>query len=197
MTTSRKLILHCAALLLAMACGTTLAADAPIKVSAESFSCITKLTPVRGFYVGNLLGAKALQETLKVARNPNGGTYPPGSVVQLIPIEAMVKQPAGTSPATKDWEFFELDVKKVGTTIAHRGYTDVVNRFGGNCLGCHAAAKPQWDMVCEESHGCAPVPLTRPLIEALQRSDARCNNTLSAQDQAELKAFGPLPPPKP
>ncbi|MEY4761221.1 MAG: hypothetical protein RLZZ200_1077, partial [Pseudomonadota bacterium] len=126
-----------------------------------------------------------------------GGVYPPGSVVQLIPIEAMVKQPAGTSPATKDWEFFELDVKKVGTRIAHRGYTDVENRFGGNCLGCHAAARPQWDLVCEQSHGCAPVPLTRPLVEALQRSDARCDNPLSEKDQAELKAFGPLPPPKP
>ena len=172
-------------------------AATPVTVTPESFKCMTKMTPVRGFYVSNLQGK--LAATLKVARAPAGGVYPSGSVVQLIPTEVMVKQPPGTSPATKDWEFFELDVSAAGSTIRHRGYSDVVNRFGGNCLGCHAAARPQWDMVCETDHGCAPVPLTRAMIEALQRSDPRCSppNVLRPQDVEALKALTPpAPPPK-
>lgn len=175
-----------------------LAADAPLTVTAASFQCMAKMTPVRGFYVSNLLKGK-LKDTLKVAQSPDGGVYPTGSVVQLIPTEVMVKQPVGTNAATKDWEFFELDVSPQGSSIRHRGYTDVINRFGGNCLGCHAAAKPQWDMICEESHGCAPVPLTRAMIEALQRSDARCvpPQKLRPQDVEALKAFPAPPPAKP
>ena len=177
------------------ACFSAAAADAPIKVTGKSFSCMRKMTPVRGFYVANLAGK--LKDTLKVAHSTTGGVYPPGSVVQLIPTEVMVKQPPGTSPVTKDWEFFELDVSAQGSSIRHRGYSDVINRFGGNCLGCHVAAKPEWDLVCEESHGCAPVPLTRAMIEGLQRSDPRCvpPNELRPQDVEGLKAFKSLTAP--
>ncbi|MEY2853821.1 MAG: hypothetical protein RL030_953 [Pseudomonadota bacterium] len=163
-------------------------------IEAGTFRCITQMTPVRGFYVDNLLGD--LQGTLKVARSTTGGVYPPGSVVQLIPTEVMVKQPAGTNPATKDWEFFELDISDKGVaTFRGRGFTNVVNRFGGNCLGCHVAARPEWDMICEQGHGCAPVPLTRAMIEALQRSDARCSppNVLRPQDIEALKLLAPPP----
>jgi hypothetical protein len=45
----------------------------------------------------------------------------------------------GASRAARDWEFFELDVSTEGSSIRHRRHADVVNRFGGNCLGCHAA----------------------------------------------------------
>jgi hypothetical protein len=167
---------------------------APITISAGTFRCITQMTPVRGFYVDNLLGD--LQGTLKVARSTNGGVYPAGSVVQLIPTEVMVKQPAGTNPATRDWEFFELDITEKGAaSFRGRGFTNVVNRFGGNCLGCHVAARPEWDMICEQNHGCAPVPLTRAMIEALQRSDARCSprNELRPQDVEALKLLAPPP----
>ncbi len=174
------------------------AAEAPIAVTAASFKCMATMTPVRGFYVDNLLKG-SLKDTLKVANSAQGGVYPVGSVVQLIPTEVMVKQPPGTNAATKDWQFFELDVSPQGSTIRHEGYTDVINRFGGNCLGCHAAAKPQWDLVCEESHGCAPVPLSRATIEALQRSDARCvpPQKLRPQDIEALKAFPAAPPAAP
>src|SRR6202453_4597745 len=69
------------------------AADGKITVTDKSFGCMTQLTPVRAFFVGNLLGDE--QGTLKVARSKTGGVYPPGSVVQLVPTEVMVKQPAG------------------------------------------------------------------------------------------------------
>ena len=183
----------------ALAAWPALSADkpTPIAVSDASFQCVTKMTKVRGFYVDNLLGK--LDDTLAVANSATGGVYPPGSVLQLVPTEVMVKQPAGTSPATKDWEFFELDVSAAGSKIHKRGFTDVVNRFGGNCFGCHAAAKPEWDLVCEETHGCAPIPITPAMFAALQASDPRCvpANPLSAADKEALAALDKILHPKP
>ena len=111
---------------------------------------------MRQFYVDNLLGNL---DALAVANSATGGTYPPGTLIQLIPTEAMVKRDKGFNPVTHDWEFFELDVSKDGTEIRKRGFAEVVNRFGGNCFGCHIQARPQWDLVCETDHGCAPIPV--------------------------------------
>lgn len=165
------------------------AAAGDAKVTDASFRCMNQMTPVRGFYVDNLNGPKALQQTLKVAQSKDGGRYPEGSVVQLVPTEAMVKLPEGSSPATNDWEFFELDVDAKGTRIHKRGFADVVNKFGGNCLACHAQAQPKWDMVCEQGHGCAPIPLTPAMTRAVQRSDPRCTpaTPLTAEDLHALK----------
>lgn len=176
-------------LLLAQCAVSAVAGD--VKVTEQSFRCMSQMNPVRGFYVDNLNGPKALQETLKVAKSKDGGRYPTGSVVQLIPTEAMVKLPAGSSPATNDWEFFELDVDAKGTRIHKRGFVDVVNKFGGNCLSCHAQAQPKWDMVCEQGHGCAPIPLTPAMARAVQRSDPRCTpaTPLTAEDLAALQAL--------
>jgi len=46
-------------------------------------------------------------------------------------------------------------------------------QFGGNCFGCHAAAH-DYDFIGETNHGCAPIPLTDELVEALQENDPRC-----------------------
>ncbi len=160
-------------------------------VDAKSFRCITKMTAVRHFYVDNLRGD--LAGTLAAANSRTGAVYPPGSVIQLVPGEAMVKRAKGFNAVTRDWEFFELDVSKDGTQIRKRGFADVVNRFGGNCLGCHIAARPEWDLVCELDHGCAPIPLTRAMSGALQRTDPRCENApVSAQDAAALKQLNEL-----
>ncbi len=144
----------------------------PLTINAETFGCIRDMTPVRGFFVDNLYGD--LDATLAVANSPDGGVYPPGSVVQLVPTEVMVKREPGFSPVTKDWEFIELDVSAEGSSIRARGFADVVNRFGGNCFACHIQAKPQWDMICESTHGCAPIPLTRTMLDAIQKTDPRC-----------------------
>lgn len=40
-----------------------------------------------------------------------------GSVIQLVPTEVMVKQPKGRNETPHDWEFFELNVSKKGTSI--------------------------------------------------------------------------------
>jgi hypothetical protein len=115
------------------------------------------MTHVRQFYVDNLLGN--LERALAVANSATGGTYPAGTVIQLVPTEALVKRANGFNPVTHDWEFFELNVSKDGTEIRKRGFAEVVNRFGGNCFGCHIQARPQWDLVCEVDHGCAPIPV--------------------------------------
>jgi len=141
------------------------------------------MTPVRQFYVDNLRGD--LAATVAAANSPTGAVYPPGSVIQLIPGEAMVKRDKGFNAVTHDWEFFELDVSKTGTQIRKRGFADVVNRFGGNGFACHIAARPEWDLVCENDHGCAPIPVTRVMIRALQRTDPRCNNPPPSREDAE------------
>ena len=97
-------------------------------------------------------------------------------VVQLVPTEVMIKHGEGWNPATRDWEFFELDVSEEGSTIRNRGFVDVINRFGGNCFACHVKARPEWDLICEKDHGCDPVPLTPERILELQQTDPRCAN---------------------
>ena len=110
--------------------------------------------------------------------------------MQLVPAEAMVKREAGFNPATNDWEFFELNVSSEGTTIGKRGFAEVVNRFGGNCFACHVQAEPQWDLICDNNHGCEPIPLSRAMINAIQKTDPRCEPTeLSDEDKANLKAL--------
>lgn len=157
-----------------------------LEVSSSTFTCIRDMTKVRGFYVDNLKGD--LEGTLAIANSETGGIYPPGSIVQLVPGEVMIKHEAGFSPATKGWEFFELDVSEEGSDIRKRGFVDVVNRFGGNCFGCHIQAEPQWDMICEDTHGCETIPITKEVIDLIQRTDPRCtdNEELSASESYEL-----------
>jgi hypothetical protein len=163
--------------------------ESGLTVNATDFDCMLDMEPVRGFYVDNLIDGK-LADTLSVA-NAGEGEYPPGSVVQLVPGEVMVKHPKGYSAVTKDWEFFELDVSAEGTVIGKRGFADVINRFGGNCLGCHVKAKPEFDMICETGHGCDPIPLTAEITALLQKTDARCDGryTPTAEEMQTLKAL--------
>lgn len=151
---------------------TTAPAGEDLDMSPEDFVCLLGWDQVRRFRITNLLGR--LPEALEVANSPTGGSYPVGTVIQLIPNEAMVKRATGWSPETNDWEFFSLETSAAGTEILDRGTTAVINAFGGNCFGCHSAAEPQWDLVCEQDHGCAPLPIDAATIEALQNGDPRC-----------------------
>lgn len=77
-----------------------------VEVTDKDFSCIRDMEQVRGMYLGNLLGN--IDATLAVANSKEGGVYPPGTVVQIVPTEAMVKREAGFNAATNDWEFLFL-----------------------------------------------------------------------------------------
>jgi hypothetical protein len=155
---------------------TTTTAIEDVEAQADDFVALADMTPVRGFFINNLLGH--LDEAVAVAENPDGGVYPVGTVIQLIPQEAMVKRAEGFSPETNDWEFFTLDATAAGTTIVTRGGAEVLNRFSGtSCSGCHSAAEPQFDMVCENTHGCAPLGVPDEVITTIQQSDPRPRQT--------------------
>jgi hypothetical protein len=158
-----------------------------LSISEKSFHCMTEMTHIGHFYVDNLVGN--LKGTVQVAESTTGGVYPVGSMLQLVPTEVMVKREKGFNAATHDWEFFELDVSPNGSTIRKRGFVEVVNRFGGNCFTCHIRARPEWDLVCDTTHGCESIPITIAMINALQRTDPRCKNqaAVSPQDTAALK----------
>jgi hypothetical protein len=57
------------------------------------------MIPVRQFYVDNL--QSNLDATLAAANSATGAVYPPGSVIQLIPGEAMVKHDKGCHRPTE------------------------------------------------------------------------------------------------
>ena len=147
--------------------------DNAIPVTGDSFVCLKKMHPVRGFFVSNLL--HELEGTISAAMSPEGAIYPPGSVVQLVPSEVMVKHHKGWNKKTNDWEFFELDVSEEGSKIKVRGTTQVVNKFGGNCFECHQKAEPQWDFICEGDHGCDSLPIPDFMIRWAQSGDPRCD----------------------
>ncbi|MCB1672014.1 MAG: hypothetical protein R3F41_07490 [Gammaproteobacteria bacterium] len=148
--------------------------DRQLDLSATLFKCLTEMAKVdKGdFFVDNLLGD--LDATLAVANSDTGGSYPPGSVVSLIPAEVMVKHREGWNPATNDWEFIELNLADGEPAFSARGTTEVVNQFGGNCFGCHQLARPEWDLICASDHGCAPLPVPREALLGMQARDPRC-----------------------
>ena len=114
-----------------------------IDMTAADFPNINTLTKVHNHFVGNLLGH--LDAALAVANSPTGGIYPVGTLIQLVPQEAMVKRRAGWNAGSHDWEFFSLDVSPTGTKILDprvvtgpqplRPGLLVVSREGGRAVG--------------------------------------------------------------
>jgi hypothetical protein len=137
--------------------------------TAADFVNLNSMTRVGDHFVGSLNGH--LDAVLAVAHSKYGGVYPVGTIIQLIPTEAMVKRRAGYSPSTADWEFFSLQVSPRGTKILHAGAV-VKNFFGGDCASCHRAAQ-QHDFVCGKNHGCAPLPVSDAFIASIQSRDPR------------------------
>ncbi len=166
-----------------------------IVVSEQSFGCILDWPKVRNTYINNADPAKlkeAMQVFLEGAPNTE---FPVGTILQLIPTEAMVKHPRGMFTKTNDWEFFALDVSASGTKITDRG-ENVLSLFDMNppadaakagdhgeavikqpagitCLSCHGHAI-KYDLVCEKAHGCPPIPLNDQQVAKFQAADPRC-----------------------
>jgi hypothetical protein len=148
------------------------ASDLDFDATAADFDCILTGTKVDRFYLKNKLGK--LDQAVAVA-NAGTGSYPVGTMIELIPAEAMVKRRSGFSAATNDWEFFTIDANATGTQIQSRGTTEVTNVLG-TCAGCHSKAASPYDFVCEETHGCDPLPFTADQITAIQEMDPRCTD---------------------
>lgn len=142
-----------------------------LDMTAADFGCILDWPQVDRFRVTNQLGYEEQAEA--VARSASGGTYPVGTIIQVIPNEAMVKRRKGWNPETNDWEFFILETSAEGTNIVSRGGAEVENPLG-SCSDCHNDAEPKWDLVCSDGHGCEPLPFTPEQILMVQESDPRC-----------------------
>jgi hypothetical protein len=150
----------------------TPAAPADFEATAADFGCILDWPRVRNIRITNKLGFEA--EAVALAENPEPGKqFPVGTIVQLFPGEAMVKRGPDYDPNNNNWEYFELRPSTDGTAINVRGRDDVINMFGGQCFGCHVAAR-DFDFLCEKNRGCVNLPVGDDVINALQNGDPRC-----------------------
>lgn len=160
---------------------TQTAAVDDIDAGPSDFDCLKnpEWTTVGVSQYKNVLGHS--DEMLAVARSLDGGTFPVGTIVQLVPTEASVKRAPGFNAASNDWEFFTLNATASGTSITARGGgATVVNFLSESCLNCHDKAAPQWDFICGDqdggnTHGCAALPLTGQDLESLRAADPRCS----------------------
>jgi len=144
-----------------------------ITVTEQTFGCILDWPKVRNTYFKHD-DPKKLKEAMRIFRDSvPDKEYPVGTILQLIPFEAMVKHPRGKFPTTNGWEFFDLEVSKEGTKIKERGDQVVNHSQGVTCLSCHQPAA-KFDFVCEKGHGCAPIPFDDEKIAAIQKTDSRC-----------------------
>jgi hypothetical protein len=149
------------------------ATPAPLRpATAADFGCLQDWAPVGHTRYASLNGS--LDAALAVARGEQPGPFPAGTLVQLMPTEAMVKLAPGASPETDDWEYLKLKLDRKGVvTITERGGAEVKN-VAGSCHGCHQTAS-QWDHVCAEDHGCKPLPgfIVKGALKAVDK-DPRC-----------------------
>ena len=144
-----------------------------VAVSEKTFGCILDWPKIRNTHIYNSDPEK-LKEAMRILRDSVPDIeYPVGTILQLLPVEAMVKHPREAFPKTNGWEFFALDVSEAGTKIRDRGDNVVNLSQGVTCLSCHQPAA-RYDFVCEKGHGCAPIPLDDQKIAELQGADARC-----------------------
>src|SRR3989442_7128947 len=118
-----------------------------IAVSERTFGCILDWPQVRNTRIKHSDPEK-LQEAMRIFRDSIPDTaYPVGTILQLVPFEAMVKNPREKFPKTNGWECFALDVSGAGTKIRDRG-DNVVNRSQcTTCLTCPQPTAP-FDVVC-------------------------------------------------
>ena len=157
-------------LLFSMVC---IASAADVSVSEQTFGCILDWPQVRNTRIKHE-DPKALAEAMRIFKDSVPNTeYPVGTILQLVPFEAMVKHPREKFPKTSGWEFFALEVSADGTRIRDRGDSVVNLSQGKTCLSCHQPAAG-FDFVCEKGHGCAPIPFNDQAIQVIQQADARC-----------------------
>src|SRR5947208_8148117 len=120
-----------------------------VTVSEKSFTCIRDGHKIRNTYIRNADPEK-LKEAVRIFKNSvPDKEYPVGTILQLVPFEAMVKHPREKFPKSNGWEFFALEVSEAGTKIRDRGDNVVNLSLGAPCLSCHQPAA-RFDFVCEK-----------------------------------------------
>jgi hypothetical protein len=167
-----------ALLALGVAVTPSAAARAP---RASDFRCLTEGTRPAGknFFIFHR-SRKKLRKAVAIAkRDRPGDRYPVGTIIQLLPGEAMAKRNKGWNPAGNDWEWFQLGVDERGkTTILSRGREEVKNF--ASCQGCHLTGRAaQFDLVCE-GHSSLPILFTPEQVRRIQENDPRCRKPAPA-----------------
>jgi hypothetical protein len=159
-------------LLLCLCSSVLLSAD-DFLVTPKTFGCLLDMTKIRNTRIQNPDPEK-LKEAIRIFRDSvPDKEYPTGTILQLIPGEAMVKHDLASFPNSRGWEFFALKVTAKGTEITDRGDKVLNTTLKKPCLDCHSPAA-KFDFVCETKHGCAPIPLPALVIAHMQNSDPRC-----------------------
>jgi hypothetical protein len=159
-----------------LAAAVAMAAAATLVIRAQDvpealLSCVATGTKVGHTWIQHADSAK-LQEAVRLFESGSpAADYPEGTVIRLIPQEAMIKRTKAAFPNTNGWEYFALAVTPQGTTVRERGET-ASNRLG-SCQSCHQKAT-KFDYVCRTGHDCPTVPLTEQQIATLQGNDPRC-----------------------
>lgn len=161
-----------AATLVVLACCAGLAGARDFEATEADFRCLLEGAQVRNMRVFHRKPKQLKKAVRTLEKAKPGRRVPVGTIVQLVPFEAMVKRAKRWGPETNGWEFFQLRPSATGTTIVSRG-ADAVNFLGGSCVTCHQAAR-RFDFVCEKTHGCVVLPLDDSDIAELQASDPRC-----------------------
>lgn len=145
----------------------TVVISAQQDVPEQILACIANGTKVGHSYIQHPDPAKL--KAAVAAYEAKSADYPEGTILRMIPGEAMVKRSKAAFPQSNGWEYFALAVTPQGTTVRARGM-EAANGLG-TCQSCHSGAKG--DYVCA-SGGCAAVPLTEERIAAIQANDPRC-----------------------
>ena len=115
----------------------TVSAD-DLVITEKSFGCLLDLPKVRNTRIQNPDPEK-LKEAIRIFKDSvSDKEYPTGTVLQLIPTEAMVKHDRAAFPNTNGWEFFALKVSTDGTTIQERGDKVLNTSLKKPCLDCHS-----------------------------------------------------------
>ena len=158
-----------------------LAASAPARqfvAKPETFQCLLDGTkaPGKHFYVFHRNKAALRRALHKIETDKMGNGLPVGTVLQLVPFEAMVKRGRKFNRDGHGWEYFSLNPKADGTTeIILRGKTEVLSAFTHtSCQDCHENRAAQHDAICEFVQGTAGIGLTDDLLAVLQNADPRC-----------------------
>lgn len=164
---SRLLTAAAAALFIGTASFALHAQDVP----QEILSCISDGTKVRHSFIQHADPAKR-QEAVRLYENKvENADYPEGTIIRMIPQEAMVKRTKAAFPKSNGWEYFAVQVTPQGSSVRERGEA-ASNRLG-TCQNCHSGAVKS-DLICGGGPGCAAVPLTEEQIATLQANDPRC-----------------------
>ncbi len=144
--------------------------DGDFVATEADFTCLLDWESVGRLRFRNACGQRADTQRMLTDRQP-GQQFPVGTIIQLQPLEAMVKRRLGFDPPNQDWEYFKLGGSPAGTSIKERGTT--LTNDVGSCRDCHAGGK-EYDFVCQEGHGCDPLPVPNAVLASGQYRDVRC-----------------------